>query len=517
MKRTIGIQIGGDLASVEGARSFVFDRKKEDRPRLKLAALGRPLDSGSSRMISTGIVLAIGWMSALAALAQKPNIVVFLADDLGYGSVGAFGADPNLVRTPHIDQLVDQGMRFSNAYTTGSVCSPTRYAMLTGEYSWRTNMKSGVVNHNAPMLIEPEQTTIASWLQDRGYQTSHFGKWHLGYGLSPSASLLEAMHLGPNALGFDYHFGVPNNMDDRHKVYVENDSIHGLRSHRLSPYGKSFYGQPYMGYDAPQRNEPQVMDELTRKAVDWIEHRDQNKPFFLYFAAVAVHHPIMPSERMRGTSKLGAYGDFIHDLDYSVGQLMEVLEARGIAENTIFIFTSDNGGDIPTNRPESPENQAIAMGLAPNGQLRGDKHTIYNGGFKVPFVVRWPKHIEAATHAHPTVSTLDIFPTIVELLEGTSRGTVRDGRSFATVLRDPESVFDRGPLVLRDAKGRRALVAGDYKFISDQLPKTASSPALQEELYNLRLDPTELNSLLVAEPQRVEEMRRLLAEIAQGD
>ncbi len=468
-------------------------------------------------MIRAWIALSFGWVMASVAAAQKPNIVVFLADDLGYGSVGAFGADPNLVRTPHIDRLADEGMRFTNAYTSGSVCSPTRYAMLTGEYSWRTAMKSGVVNHNAPMLIRPEQTTIASWLQSHGYQTSHFGKWHLGYGLSRGASLLEAMQVGPNALGFDHHFGVPNNMDDRHKVYVENDSIHGLRSHRLSPYGKSFYGKPYMGYDAPQRNEPQVMEELTRQAVDWIENRDQDKPFFLYFAAVAVHHPIMPSDRMRGTSELGAYGDFIHDLDYSVGQLMETLEARGIAEKTIFIFTSDNGGDIPTNRPESPENQAMAKGLVPNGQLRGDKHTIYNGGFKVPFVVRWPLHVEAATHVSATISTVDIFPTVADLLDEYSPGIVRDGRSFRAVLHDPESAFARAPLVLRDAKGRRALVAGDYKFISDQLPKGASPRPMQEELYNLQLDPTESNSVLAAEPKRVAEMRRLLAEISQGD
>ncbi len=468
-------------------------------------------------MIKAWIALSVGWVLASASAAQKPNIVVFLADDLGFGSVGAFGADPKLVRTPHIDRLADQGMRFTNAYTSGSVCSPTRYAMLTGEYSWRTEMKSGVVNHNAPMLIRPEQTTIASWLQDQGYQTSHFGKWHLGYGLSKSASLLEAMQVGPNALGFDYHFGVPNNMDDRHKVYVENDSIHGLRSDRLSPYGKSFYGRAYMGYDAPQRNEPQVMEELTRRAVDWIENREQNKPFFLYFAAVAVHHPIMPSERMRGTSELGAFGDFIHDLDYSVGQLMEVLEAQGIAKNTIFIFTSDNGGDIPTNRPESPENQAIAKGLVPNGQLRGDKHTIYNGGFKVPFVVRWPQKVKASTHVQATVSTIDIFPTIAELLGENSTGIVRDGRSFGPVLRDPEAAFDRDPLVLRDAKGRRALVAGDYKFISDQLPQAASPGPLQEELYNLRLDPAESNSVLAMEPKRVAEMRRLLVEISQGD
>ncbi|MDQ5980769.1 MAG: Sulfatase protein, partial [Verrucomicrobiota bacterium] len=188
---------------------------------------------------SRGLVSALAlWFAALAFAQERPNVVIVLADDLGYGSVGAYGADPGLVRTPHIDQLAAEGIRFDQAYTTGSVCSPTRYALLTGRYSWRTHLKHAVVNENDPLLIEMGRETVASWLKQRGYQTSHFGKWHLGYGTAPFESLADAAAVGPNCVGFDHHFGVPNNMDDVHKVYVENDGIFGLRSKRTSPYGK---------------------------------------------------------------------------------------------------------------------------------------------------------------------------------------------------------------------------------------------------------------------------------------
>ena len=280
-------------------------------------------------------LLLFGALNLFSEEASAPNIVVILADDLGWGSVTAYGADESLIRTPHIDRLAAEGTRFTNAYTTGSVCSPTRYALLTGRYSWRTAMKRGVINTNGSLLIDPRTPTVASWLQEQGYQTAQIGKWHLGYRAEQKKDLRGALTPGPNNVGFDYHFAVPNNMDDLHKVYVENDHIYGLRSDRLSPYGKSFYGRPYIGYDAPQRITTQVTDTLTDRAIDWIDQRDPAKPFFLYFAHVAVHHPITPSERMRGTSAAGAYGDFIHDVDYSVGQIHQALIDRGDRKSVV--------------------------------------------------------------------------------------------------------------------------------------------------------------------------------------
>lgn len=468
------------------------------------------------KLVQLSISVFIGVSLAYAASAERPNIILFLADDFGYGSVGAYGADPNLVRTPNLDLLAEEGMRFDNAYTTGSVCSPTRYALLTARYSWRTRMKSGVINSNDPLLIEKDRETIASWLKERGYQTSHFGKWHLGYGAKKNKDLSKAVSVGPNLVGFDYHFGVPNNMDDIHKVYVENDSIYGLRSNRISPYGKSFYGKQYAGYDAPQRNEPQVMETITKKTIDWIDHRDREKPFFVYFAAVAVHHPIMPSERMRGTSAAGAYGDFIHDLDYSVGQLMNALKVRGLDDNTLFIFSSDNGGDIPT-RLESPEVQAINAGLKPNGYHKGDKHQVYNGGFRVPMLARWPNSVKRGVVTDATVSTIDIFPTIAEIVDTPLRGKDFDGKSFRSVLSNSNNEYERENLVLRDAKGRRALVSGSFKYIGDTLPNDMNSAKLNEELYDLGKDPGETTNIIKSNPELAKALKDGLTEISRGD
>jgi arylsulfatase A-like enzyme len=441
-----------------------------------------------------------------------------VADDLGWGSTGPYGADPGLVRTPNIDRLARLGLTFNNASTTASVCSPTRYAMLTGRYSWRTEMKSGVVNSYDPLLIEPGTPTIGSWLQARGYQTAHFGKWHLGYRSKRFRNLLGEIRPGPNDVGFDYHFGVPNNMDDVHKIYVENRGIFGLRSDRISPYGKSFYGKPYEGYDAPQRNEPEVMEELTRRAADWIRKRDPDQPFFLYFAAVAVHHPIMPSARMLGSSPAGVYGDFIHDIDHSVGQLLDVLEKRGLMEDTLFLFTSDNGGDIPAGDDLRPENQAIAAGLVINGHWRGDKHTIYEGGFRVPLIVSYPAAVNPGQRTDAFVTTADFFATLIDLVESKEAppGTAPDSFSFAHVLLDPAAPTRRPHAVLRDVKGRQAIRFGPWKLLDNSLPSQPDA-RLTLQLFNIETDPGETEDVSARFPEVMATGRELLEAIRESD
>jgi len=455
--------------------------------------------------------------SGLSATEERPpNIVIYLADDLGYGSITPFGANQNLVRTPALSRLAESGVKFTQAYTTASVCSPTRYAMLTGRYSWRGRLQHGVVNAYDPLLIEPETETIAGWLQGHGYETAHFGKWHLGYKDKPFKNFLGEIRPGPNDVGFDYHFGVPNNMDDLHKVYIENRKIFGLRSEKMSPYGRSFYGKQYVGYDAPQRNEPEVMEELTERAIRWIDGRDQNKPFFLYFAAVAVHHPIMPSARMRGTSEAGAYGDFIHDVDYSVGQLMDALARRGQLDNTLFIFTSDNGGDLPEDSKQ-PEIQAQAAGLAINGTLRGDKHTIYEGGLRVPLLVSWPEMLKPGS-SEALVTTADFFATITEFIsgEGNLPDTAPDSYSFAGALREPGTTGIRPHAVFRDANGRKAVRFGPWKLIDNYFPNNGKETgALQ--LYNLEDDPSEKRDLAKEQPEVVDQGEKLLKAITKTD
>ena len=282
-------------------------------------------------------------------------------------------------------------MKFTNAYTTGSVCTPTRYALMTGQYSWRTILKKGVVNMNDPALIDVNRKTLPKYMQSLGYKTAMVGKWHLGFKEKKFNNLLGNIYPAPTDYGLDYSFALPNNLDDGHKVYIENNKIYGLRSDKISPYGKSFYGKQYKGYDAPQRVTEQVTDDLTNKSIEWMKSLDKDQPFFLYYAAAAVHHPIVPSPQMRGKSNAGAYGDFIQDIDRSLGDLIAFLEERGIRENTIIIFASDNGGDIPKKKDVMPENFAINKGLQINGDYKGDKHTIWDGGFRIPFIVNYPK------------------------------------------------------------------------------------------------------------------------------
>ena len=437
---------------------------------------------------------------------SRPNIVFILADDFGYGSLNSYGADKNLLRTPHVDRIADTGMRFTDAYTPASICTPTRYSFLTGRYPWRTSLKSGVVNPDDPLLPNPDRVTIADWLKERGYNTAAIGKWHLGYGEGERAKRTNYLKWspGPLDLGFDYHFGVPNNHGDGFNVFIENDHIYGLRSNRIQPYSKSFYGRPYTGFDAPQRENKNTMSDLTTKAIEWLKQQNKDKPFFLYFAAVAVHHPITPSDHMRGMSHCGPYGDFIQDLDMSTGRILETLEYMNLMDNTMVIFSSDNGGDIPGNGDMRPENQAIANGLKVNGDLRGDKHTIWEGGTKVPFIVSWPGKVKKGTVSNDMVSVMDIFTTVCEITDSklpNSKDIAPDSFSFLPSLTQSNKKIGRNFLVTADVHGMQAIRSDNWKYIDNATPegKTKGKP----QLYDLSKAPSESVNLYDEKPEIV--------------
>ncbi len=458
---------------------------------------------------------------------SKPNIVVILADDLGYASANCYGAPKSMIRTPHIDRLAQEGMRFTDANTPGSVCSPTRYALLTGQYAWRGPLKYGVLNPpEGALLIADEIKTLPSYLQDQGYQTAQVGKWHLGYTRLENVEDLSAQPLTPgaNTVGFDYHFGLPNNIDWLPKVYIENEQIYGLRSKGKSPYGKSSYkNQPYHGYDAPQRNITKVMDDITDKSREWIfksVRENPEKPFFLYFAPVAVHNPITPGERLRGSSGCGAYCDYIHDLDYSVGEIINALAYSNVLEETIIIFTSDNGGDIG----QQEEIQSRDTGFKNNGEFKGDKHTIWEGGFRVPFIVRWPGKIEAGTVSDRTINVVDIFATIQEMVSGEVMSPLvagADSFSFYDELigqRNEASV--RPTMVVNSVSGTMALRKGPWKYIEGIAAKEINdgirnyyAGEFKEQLYNLQDDISESNDLLQSQPNEVEDLKNTLEQI----
>ncbi len=471
------------------------------------------------------ILAPLIWATGLCG-GSKPNIVVFLADDFGYASTGAYGADSKYVRTPHIDRLAKEGIRFTDANTPGSVCSPTRYAFLTGRYAWRGRLQYGVLfPPEGGLLVEDDLLTLPEYLQQQGYETAHFGKWHLGYTNEYEVEDLSAQPLapGPRSMGFDYHFAVPNQIDWLPKVYIENESIWGLRSQGKHPYGKSFYkGQAYHGYDAPQRVTTEVTQDLSDAASNWIAktvRKDPDKPFFMYFGAVAVHHPIAPSEKWRGSSGIGSYGDFVHDLDHSVGEILNALAYEGVLDNTLVIFTSDNGGDFC---PE--EQQGREMGFKNNGDLKGDKHTIWEGGFKVPFVARWPGHIPAGSESDRMVNLVDLHATFQELVSGEVMApdeAAADSFSFYSSLVGQGADDNVRPtMVVNDVKGIVAMRMGDWKYIENKAKRPTDkerqkkNPNLAKpELYNLIEDPGETKNVIDSHPEIAAKMQSKLDQI----
>ncbi len=446
---------------------------------------------------------------------KQPNVIVFLADDFGYGSTNAYGAPESLIQTPNINKLSEEGIRFTNAFTTGSVCTPTRYALMTGEYSWRTSLKKGVVNSNDPALIDINKKTLPKYMQSLGYKTAQVGKWHLGFKEKKFDNLLGDIYPGPNDYGFDYSFSLPNNLDDVHKVYIENNKIYGLRSDKICAYGRSFYGKQYTGYDAPQRVTENVTDDLTKKSIEWLESLDGDEPFFLYYASAAVHHPITPSPVMRGKSNAGAYGDFIQDIDRSLGDLIAYLEAKGIRDNTLIIFAGDNGGDIPNKKEVMPENFAVNKGLKINGDLRGDKHTIWEGGFKIPFIVSYPKVIEGNQTSEATISTVDIYAFLADYIgdnKGLEKNDAPDSYSFKSVVENTSNNYQRPPLVHRDAQGRKAVRFGNWKYIESKNEKS-KNPSDREQLFNLTKDGSESNNIVIEESSKTREAREYLIQV----
>lgn len=469
-------------------------------------------------------VLILQAFASVSPAQESPNIVIILADDLGYGSANCYGADVRHIRTPNIDRLAKEGMQFLDANTPGSVCSPTRYALLTGRYAWRGRLKYGVLSPpEGPLLIEPELLTLPEYLKEHGYQTAQIGKWHLGYTNLAEVEDLSAQPLepGPRSLGFDYHFGVPNNIDWLPKVYVENEAIWGLRSQGKSPYGKSSYrGQPYHGYDAPQRVTTKVNQDLSDAARNWIskavrQHPEQ--PFFLYLAQVAVHNPISPSEKWRGSSGVGAYGDYIHDVDHGVGEVLDALAYNGVLDETLVIFTSDNGGDIGGIE----EQQAREKGFMNCGNWRGDKHTIWEGGFKVPFVARWPEAIKSGTRSDRMINVVDIFATLQELVGGevlNPQAAAADSFSFASELFGVDSEeSSRETMVVNDVTGVAALRMKGWKYIEDKAlrPNPNGKPPRKPnpQLYSLKEDPMEEQNVIADFPEIAQKMQEALDHI----
>ncbi|MEO1527038.1 MAG: sulfatase-like hydrolase/transferase [Planctomycetota bacterium] len=382
----------------------------------------------SFRFFTRLIFLVLVAASVSAAEESPPNVVLIFADDLGYGDLGCYGATK--VQTPNIDRLAAEGRRFTDAHSVSAVCTPSRYALLTGQYPVRANEGRGVWGPaliTSGLIVDTGKTTIADVFKSGGYQTAVIGKWHLGFGKDKN-DWQEPLRPGPQDLGFDYYFGMPVVNSAPPYVYVENDRVVGSdpddplvylgrnakNATPITPIPPEAANRSKNAFggaaEAHKRfNDYQVGTTFAQKSVEWINtHKDD--PFFLYLATTNIHHPFTPAKRFQGTSQCGLYGDFIHELDWIVGEVMNALKVNGLDENTLVIFTSDNGGMFNFGGQA-----AFKAGHRQNGELLGFKFGVWEGGHRVPMIVRWPGKVKAGTVSSELLGNVDLLATFAAL------------------------------------------------------------------------------------------------------
>ena len=459
------------------------------------------------------LLLLAGLASAgLATAADNPNLVFILADDMGYGDVSHMGGK---AATPHIDRLAEEGMRFTDAHTTSSVCTPTRYGVLTGRYNWRTRLKRSVFfNPRDKPLIEPGEANIASLLKANGYHSSCVGKWHLGIGWQFVEDYKKQPgHKGqgwdidyskpavtPLSHGFDEFFGIQASLDMAPYVYIRNDKA-------VSPgtVVKAFHrpGAASMDFEADR-----CLIDFARESVAYIDRRAEqpDQPFFLYLPLTSPHTPIVPSAKWQGKSSLGKYGDFLMETDWVVGQVMQALERHKLTDNTLVVFTTDNGCS-----PAAKISELESKGHKPNAHWRGHKADIYEGGHRVPFIVRWPAKVKPGTVSDRLTCQTDFVATCADILgvELAADAGV-DSFSFLPELLGQESE-ERAAVVHHSIGGFFAIRKGKWKLClcpgsggwSAPRPGKAPKGSPPVQLFDLEADPGERTNLQDKHPDIV--------------
>ena len=455
------------------------------------------------------------------AFGRPPNIVFILADDMGYGDPAYAGGK---IATPHLDRIAREGMNFTDAHTSSAVCTPTRYGILTGRYNWRSPMKKGVLNGFSKPLIPETRMTVARLLGGAGYTSSVVGKWHLGLGWekagTPGQKKGEGWDIdytarlggGPLALGFTENFLFPASLDMPPYVYLRNDIPLGVPT-----VTKSFKEPNRPGPATEDFEATDVLPDLAREARAFIgrEAARKDKRFFLYLPLTSPHTPLVPSEAWQGKSGMGDYADFMMQTDWVVGEVLAELDARGVAENTLLIFTSDNGCSPMAGIPE-----LAAKGHLVNGALRGHKADIFEGGHRVPFLVRWPERVKAGSNCAATVCTTDFFATAAELAGAEIPDNAAEDSFSMLPLLKGEDGFGRsytihhsinGSFAIRQGKWKLNLCPGSGGWSAPQ-PGHATAGLHPVQLYDLDSDPGERDNLAVKQAGRVNEMADLLAK-----
>jgi arylsulfatase A len=448
-------------------------------------------------------------------LKKSPNILIILADDMGYGDLSSFNPESK-ISTPNIDALAEYGMKFTNAHAAGTWCVPSRYGLLTGQFPFRNN------RNYTESMISPDRITIGKFLQQNGYQTACVGKWHQGFLNEKNPVQGARLEGGPLDKGFDYFFGIPASLDIPPYYYIENDrfetfpsdSISDNYSEGWSPIQGAFWRGGKMPPNFEHKN---VLATLTNKVNTYLEDykREENSdPFFMYFAMTAPHTPWLPEEDFIGKSKAGMYGDFVMQVDYYVGSVMKKLEDLGLSENTIVMFASDNG-------PVWYPNNVTEFGHNSVGPLSGMKGDVLEGGHRMPFIVRWPGQVTPNTSNSGLLCYTDIFATIADMLGKDLPSDVgEDSFSFYDKLTGKKG-NDRPP-VIHSNGGLLSIIHDDWKYINGkgpggftngiigEFPDILSRDEYEGQLYLLSEDIGERENRYAQNPEKVKELSNML-------
>ena len=441
------------------------------------------------------LLLLFASISASFAQAQeKPNIVYVICDDLGYGDVQCLNPERGKIPTPGVDRLASEGMIFTNAHSGSSVCTPTRYGIMTGRYSWRSRLQRGVVQGFAPCLITEDQPTVAGYLKGYGYHTAIIGKWHLDFlyldpatgekvkrkGKKP-APVGSIIPDGPIHRGFDYFHGFHHagNM----KGVIENDAV--------------------IEHD----DEINMLPRLTRKAVEYIDQRAKTKdqPFFLYVPYGSPHSPVLPTKEWQGKSGLNDYADFVMETDDGFKQMLEALDRNELTDNTLVIFTSDNG----CSRKPAQLEKLQELGHYPSAHMRGSKADLWDGGHCIPFVLRWPRKVKADSTTDQLVCLTDLMATCAEILKAPlPENSAQDSVSFLPALSGQPIVSTRAGVIHHSISGHFGYREGKWKLLLAKGSGGWSSPNEKEskkapiaQLYDIEADPGETTNLYGAQPK----------------
>lgn len=491
------------------------------------------------KLFTTAFVSAFTVNQAFAAeLEKKPNVIFIVADDLGYGDLSCYGE--KTINTPNVDRLADMGLRFTDAHSVAATSTPSRYSLFTGCYSWRRK-DTGIAPGDAGMIIRPEQITVADMFKSAGYKTGAIGKWHLGLGdKTGTQDWNGTITPGPQDIGFDYSYLMAATGDRVPCVWIENTKVANYDPEHpiYVSYKKNFPGEP-TGKDNPELltklhpsfghnqaivngisrigymkgggkalwEDENIADTITAKSVQFIE-RESDKPFFLYVGTNDVHVPRYPHERFRGKSGMGYRGDAILQFDWTVGQIVNALERKGILENTLIVLTSDNGPVIDDGYKDQAKE--LLGSHRPWGEYRGTKYSIYEAGTRVPFIVSWKGKTRTGT-SEALFSHIDLFASMASLVDADiPKGAASDSSDNLDALLGKDS---KGREYVIEAAGQLAVSTGDWKFIMPRMKKTKANSANQNnqgELYYLKNDIAEKENVISAYPDKAKELRSII-------